>query len=152
MQRTSKLEEKLKIPHALKIKILGIQVENNTDWISACEIAATMLDPEKEKRRITNEARHLMNSEMMKQLNHAKATVAQNAREDVREEAEEAARQTVAEEVRANEDNFRVPCKICGKLMYLNNRDTNWEAIKNSLNEGFKGWGHVACHEKSSVR
>lgn len=127
--------EKFVIPHALRIKILKVQVENNTDWNSACEIAAVMLDVEKEKKRVSNEARRLMNSELMSQLNKAKATIAQKQRE-------------IAEvDVRRNEDNFRVPCRGCSKMMHFSSRERNWEEIKSTLYRAFESWSHSTCSQ-----
>ena len=141
MQRTLKQEEKLKIPHALKIRILKIQVEEDTDWISACEIAATMLDPENEKRRIANEARRLMNSEMMKQLNFARATVEKKAYEH----ALKTLRVTVLEEIRENEDNFRIPCVKCGKTIYVSSLHARWKEVRPVLYNAFNNWVHTEC-------
>jgi hypothetical protein len=125
--------EKLSIPHDLKIKILKIQVENDTEWDSACQIAATMLDVEKEKKRIANEARRLMNSEMMTQLNTAKATIAAKERENAKKE------------VRANEDNFRVLCNACQEYMHFSSRDEKWTEEKAVLYKAFGNWSHVTC-------
>jgi hypothetical protein len=46
---------------------------------------------------------------------------------------------------RSNEDNFRVPCSVCGKLMYMSSRDSNGEQKKAILHEAFKGWSHTNC-------
>ena len=58
--------------------------------------------------------------------------------------------QTIAEKVanavRTGEDNFRVPCSICGKPMYFSNRDGKWEGdVKPILYGAFKNWHHTSC-------
>ncbi len=50
--------------------------------------------------------------------------------------------------VRENEDNFRVPCRICGKFMSFSDKDSEWPEEKKILYEAFKKWGHVECLKK----
>ena len=47
---------------------------------------------------------------------------------------------------RKNEDNFRVPCSKCGKLMYFSSKDVDWNNEKNSLYQAFLEWSHVSCN------
>jgi hypothetical protein len=48
--------------------------------------------------------------------------------------------------VRANEDNFRTPCSVCGKPVYFGPSLDNWETeVKPGLYEAFKNWHHGKC-------
>jgi len=63
------------------------------------------------------------------------------------------ARQTIAEKVanavRIGEDNFRVPCRICGKMMHFSSRDAEWESLERQvLYDAFKNWHHTSCTKK----
>jgi hypothetical protein len=126
-------DEKLWIPHNLKLKILEVQVKNGCDWSEACEIAASMLDPEEESKRIKLAARRLMNSELMLQLNKSRSTIEAKARKEG------------GELVRQYEENFWTPCSKCGKPMHFDNRLENWQAVKKVLEKAFENWSHGGC-------
>jgi len=76
----------------------------------------------------------------MKELNKARDTIIFNAWER--------AWNSGAEWVRRNEDNFRIPCKICGKLIYISSSASNWESmIKPMLYAAFKNLYHISCEQ-----
>ena len=114
--------------------IVRIQAsENIADWKRACDRAAALLSGASKEfeNLISDEARKRYNSLFMRQLNGA--------------------RKTMERKVREEEDNFRVPCEICGKPMYFSSNDEEWEEEKKALNEAFKGWCHSECLENRSV-
>ena len=52
----------------------------------------------------------------------------------------------VANAVRTGEDNFRIPCRICGKMMHFSSRFSNWEGgARDVLYAAFKNWQHTEC-------
>jgi hypothetical protein len=55
----------------------------------------------------------------------------------------------IREDVRNNEDNFRVPCWYCGKFIYLSGRQLSWPKTKKVLYEAFKEWYHIECLNKA---
>ncbi len=130
MIQTVNVDEKLLVPHALKMKILKIQVDEDCDWSTACMKAAAMLDQDQFNQMVEAEVSRRENGEVLIRVN--------KMRDSIREKAKE--------EVRSNEDNFRVPCHKCGNFMHFSNRDSNWATkIQPALNEAFKNWGHVKC-------
>jgi len=52
-----------------------------------------------------------------------------------------------AEYVRHSEDNFRVPCYVCGELMRFSSRDLNWDRKRAILYGAFRNWRHTSCHK-----
>ena len=80
------------------------------------------------------EAQRLHKAKFMEQMNRARLSIYNNAFEEG------------AKWVRANEDNFRAPCSICGKPMRFSSKDSNWENQKKpDLYEAFKSWYHTDC-------
>jgi predicted CopG family antitoxin len=54
-------------------------------------------------------------------------------------------------QVREQEDNFRVPCSVCGKPMKYSSRDDIWPKAKEVLYQAFSKWGHTDCiHTKET--
>lgn len=127
---------KAEIPKALYMAIVRLQAAESLDWEEACERAAQLLDANSQefKRRVKLEAQRLYKQRFMRELNKARETIWRNAWE--------AGRQWT----RQNEDNFHVPCSICGKPMHFSSLDENWESeIKPTLYRAFKNWCHVKC-------
>jgi len=127
---------KAEIPKALYMAIVKLQAAEELDWEDACLKAAQLLysNSEEFKRLVKLEAQRLYKRRFMRELNKARETIRSNAWE------------AGAEWVRRNEDNFRVPCSICGEPMYFSSNDSNWESkVKPTLYQAFKNWYHVRC-------
>jgi len=127
---------KCEIPKELYLAIVKLQAAEELDWPEACVKAAQLLNSNSEefKRLVRVEAQRLYKQRFMSELNKAKETVRSNAWE------------AGGEWVRENEDNFRVPCSICGKPMQFSSLDKNWESeIKPTLYQAFKNWRHTKC-------
>jgi len=52
------------------------------------------------------------------------------------------------EQVREQEDNFSIPCFICGKPMKFSSRDDNWPEVKKMLHKALRNWKHGDCTYK----
>lgn len=129
---------KAEIPKALYMAIVRLQASESLDWEDACVRAAQLVNANslEFKRMIELEAQRLHKQRFMKELNRARETIRSNAWE------------AGGEWVRENEDNFRVPCSICGKPMYFSSLNKNWESeIKPILYQAFKNWHHTKCAE-----
>ena len=127
---------KAEIPKALYMAIVRLQAAESLDWEDACVRAAELIDANSKefKRLVMLEAQRLYKRRFMKELNKAGETIRSNAWE------------AGAGWVRRNEDNFRVPCSICGKPMYFSSNDSNWESkVKPTLYQAFKNWCHTRC-------
>jgi len=132
---------KAEIPRALYMAIIRLQAAENLDWEDACIRAAELIDVNSQefKRRVELEAQRLYKQRFMTELNKARETIRKKAREEG------------AEWVRRNEDNFRIPCSICGKPMYFSSRDENWERkVKPILYQAFKNWRHTSCGKRQA--
>ncbi len=55
--------------------------------------------------------------------------------------ATEAFREQGRKQVREQEDNFRVPCSVCGKPMKFSSRHDNWPEEKGGFVPGFQRMG-----------
>ncbi len=131
---------KVQIPVSLQRGIMRIMVEEKLDWDAACDKAAALLDENGEafKKAVNAEAERRFKSRLMKEVNNA----VKGARYSIWKKAYEEGKDWV----RMNEDNFRVPCMICGKPMYFSSRDKEWESqIKPILYEAFANWYHTSC-------
>jgi len=127
---------KAEIPKALYMAIVRLQAAESLDWEDACVRAAELIDANSKefKRRVELEAQRLYKQRFMRELNKARETIRSNAWE------------AGANWVRNNEDNFRVPCSICGEPMYFSSNDSNWESkVKPTLYQAFRNWHHVRC-------
>jgi len=127
---------KAEIPKALYMAIVKLQAAKELDWEDACLKAAQLINSNSEefKRLVKLEAQRLYKQRFMKELNKARETIRSNAWE------------AGANGVRNNEDNFRVPCSICGEPMYFSSNNSNWESeVKPTLYQAFKNWYHVRC-------
>lgn len=132
---------KAEIPRALYMAIVRLQAAENLDWKDACIRAAELIDVNSQefKRRVELEAQRLYKQRFMTELNKARETIRKKAWEEG------------AEWVRRNEDNFRIPCSICGKPMYFSSRDENWERkVKLILYQAFKNWRHTSCGKRQA--
>ena len=112
--------------------IIRVQAAEDLDWVEACDRASTLLDANsgKFKAAVKREAQRTYKRRFMTEINKARKTM----------ETEAAAR------VRRSEDNFRVPCSVCGKPMVFSSRDENWEsAAKPVLYSAFGNWHHTTC-------
>jgi hypothetical protein len=54
-------------------------------------------------------------------------------------------------EVREQEDNFRIPCSVCGKPVEYSSGDDDWPEVKEILYKAFSEWGHVECLDKKEA-
>jgi Zn-dependent M32 family carboxypeptidase len=127
---------KAEMPKELYMAIVKLQAAEELDWREACIKAARLINSNSEefKRLVQLEAERLYKQRFMRQLNKARETVRSRAWEEAREW------------IRRTEDNFRVPCSICGKPMYFSSTQDNWEAqVKPTLYNAFKDWHHTAC-------
>jgi len=59
-----------------------------------------------------------------------------------------AVKEEIEDNVRHNEDNFRVKCSYCGKLMYFSNEDREWPEVKKELYQALNKWNHIECSKK----
>ena len=126
---------KAEIPQALYMSIVRLQATETLGWENACARAAVLLDAnsQESKRAVELEAQRLYKVRFMKELNKARDTIRDNAWG------------SGAEHVRKEEDNFRVPCSVCGKPMYFSTLDSIWDQEKAALYETFKKWHHTTC-------
>jgi hypothetical protein len=134
--RSRKGVVRAEIPRDLYLALIRIQASEGLDWEGTCLKAAQLLNLNSEefKRLVRVEAQRLYKQRFMSELNKAKETVRSNAWE------------AGGEWVRENEDNFHVPCSICGKPMQFSSLDKNWESeIKPTLYQAFKNWRHTKC-------
>jgi hypothetical protein len=125
------------IPRELYHAIVKIQAEKDLDFYEAALKAASLIDPNSHlfKQAVNNEAQSLGKSQFLKQLNTAKQTIKVQSQEHVRR----------------SEDNFRVPCSICGKTMYFSSLDSNWKDKRDKLYATFGNWCHSPCKEKQNA-
>jgi hypothetical protein len=86
-------------------------------------------------------ADRLAKSRYMQQINKARKTIEDQAYQ----KGYNVGYEKGAEYVRVNEDNFHVPCPICGKPMHFSSRDQDWEGEKKILHGAFSGWHHTTC-------
>ena len=128
-------EFKVKIPWALHQALIRIQGEGELTFTEGCLKAAVLVDTRREqyKKNVKDEADRLGKSRYMGQLNKARTTV------------EDSGRKKGENHVRSNEDNFRVPCSVCGKYMHFSSKDKEWDAEKKALYPAFANWHHTAC-------
>ena len=126
---------KAEIPRDMYMAVVRLQAAESLDWEDACVRAAQLIDSNSEefRRAVSREAQRLYKSRFMREVNRA--------RESIRESAWNAG----AEYVRESEDNFHVPCSICGKPMHFSSRDQNWEEEKRVLHDAFRNWHHTSC-------
>lgn len=127
----------VKVPWELHKALLSLQVEHDLGFEEACTKAAELIASSGEafNKSVKREARKLAKGQFMSQLNTARKSIRNKAyREGV-------------EWTRKNEDNFRVPCSICGKDMYFSNRDQNWDKTKADIHETFTNWSHTECRK-----
>lgn len=126
---------KAEIPKILYMAIVKLQATENLDWEDACMRAAELVDGNSVefKRAVKLEAQDLYKSRFMRELNVARKTI------------EDQAFQSGMNRVRVDEDNFHVPCSVCGKPMHISSRDNNWQEEKRVLYEAFRGWRHTTC-------
>jgi hypothetical protein len=134
-KRNRKQSVKTSIPRQLYQAIIRIQADEDSDWTEAAEKAALLVDAngEKFKEAVAREADRLARSRFLKQLNKGRESIRDNAFNKG------------MNYVRRSEDNFRVPCSICGKPMYFSSRDENWENERTVLYEAFGNWRHTNC-------
>lgn len=125
----------VKLPWRLYKAILSLQLEHDLEFDEACLKASELINPNSDifKKAVEREARRLAKSQFMSQLNAGRKTIRDVAYIDA------------TNRVRVNEDNFRVPCYICGEHMYFSNRKSNWNEVKSTLYEAFKTWHHTEC-------
>lgn len=126
---------KVEIPWELHQAIIRIQAEEDLPFTKACLKAAMLVDPRREqfKKAVKEEADRLGKSRFMGQVNKARKTIEDNSW------------QNGAKYVRSNEDNFRVPCSVCGKHMRFSSDDKEWEDEKKTLYKAFGNWYHTMC-------
>jgi hypothetical protein len=130
---------KAEIPKALYLAIVRLQASEGLDWEEACVKASELLDANGQafKRAVKREAQRLYNKRFMEQLNKAQGKI------------REGAFMGGIRWARENEDNFRVPCSICGEPMHFSSSDKNWESeVKPTLYGAFKNWCHAKCPTK----
>ncbi len=125
------------MPKRLYQAIIRIQADEDLDFHYACLVAARLVDPRRKEYRnaVQREVENLGKSRFMKQINKARTTIKDNAMK------------RGASYVRNHEDNFRVPCKLCGKYMYFSSKDQNWDKIKEYLYQAFRTWSHTSCKQ-----
>jgi hypothetical protein len=126
---------KAEIPRTLQQAIIRIQASEDLDWLEAAAKAAVLIDANSKsfKEAVDKEADRLAKSRFMKQLNKTLQSVRLTAFESGKLEA------------RMTEDNFHVPCSVCGKPMKFSSLDQYWEQEKAYLYEAFKSWRHTTC-------
>jgi len=107
---------KMEIPKVLYHAIIRIQAAENLDWDEACVKAATLMDTGSKsfKKEVDKEALRLEKRQFMTQLNTTRDSIKTSAYNEG------------VNYTRNNEDNFKVPCSVCGKPMYFSNRDPRW--------------------------
>ena len=129
------------IPRELYHVIVKIQAEKDLDFYEAALKAASLIDPNSQlfKQTVHNEALSLGKSQFLKQLNTARQVIRmQGFREG-------------QEHVRRSEDNFRIPCRICGKPMYFSSLNSDWKDVRDILYAAFGNWVHIRCKEKQNA-
>jgi hypothetical protein len=138
VKRSDRILLKAPIPRALYQAILKIQANEGIDFNKAALKATSLIDlnSERFKEAVQSEASHLARSQFMKQINATRQTIRAQAFKEC------------AENVRRFEDNFRVPCSICGKPMHFSSRNSNWEKVKPLLDDAFSDWHHIKCGEQ----
>jgi hypothetical protein len=132
---------RVEIPRELCHAIVKIQAEKDLDFYEAALKAASLIDPNSQlfKQAVHNEALSLGKSQFLKQLNTARQVIKmQGFREG-------------QEHVRSSEENFRVPCSICGKPMYFSSLDSNWKDAREYLYAAFRNSSHARCKEKQNA-
>ena len=134
--------KKVDIPKKLYMAIVKLQAAEELDWEDACIYCAKLIDANSAefKRMVELEAQRQYKQRFMKELNKARDTITNNAWER--------AWNSGADWVRRNEDNFRIPCGICGKTMHISSSESNWESmIKPMLHAAFKNLCHKSCKQ-----
>ena len=126
---------KVPIPRQLQMAIIRLQGAEDLNWEEACVQASVLIDQNSEifKKAAEDRALALYRSRHMSEMNKTRKTI------------EEKTRHVAVEMTRNEEDNFRVPCKICGKAMYFSSRDEDWEEEKKILHQALAGWQHTDC-------
>jgi len=135
VSKGEKRSVKAEIPRELYHAIVRVQAAESLDWPEACQKAALLLDANSEafKQAVEREAERLAKKRFMRQVNAARKSIRANAVK------------WGQQNVRMWEDNFHVPCSICGKPMHFSSRDRDWEKEKALLYEAFKSWRHTTC-------
>jgi hypothetical protein len=115
--------------------VVRLQAAENLDWDDACSRASVLLDQNSEafRKAVESRSQALYRSRHMSELN--------SARKSIQDETWLKA----TDWVRTMEDNFHVPCSICGKPMSFSSRDNNWEVEKKTLFQAFATWYHTTC-------
>ena len=118
------------VSQSLYFAILKVQSDGKLDWRKACDRAAILIDKNTSEfeRLVKDGARRRANSEFMQQVNKAKSEL--------------------REQIRANEDNFRVPCPGCKRAMRFSSADKRWNEEKKVLYKAFENWRHTGCEKK----
>lgn len=142
VKRSERTYVRVPIPRPLYNAILKIQVNDSTDFNEAALKAAALIDSDSAGFRdaVQSEASRLAKSQYVTQLNAARQTIRARACKEGEEN------------VRRNEDNFRVPCSDCAGLMYFSSHDSNWERERAIIYEAFNRWHHTReCPKKTPV-
>ena len=126
---------KVSIPRQLQMAIIRLQGAEDLDWEEACTRASVLINRNSEifKKAVEDRALALYRSRHMSEMNKTRKTI------------EEKTRDIAVDMTRHEEDNFRVPCKICGENMYFSSTDENWEEEKKILHQAFADWQHEKC-------
>ncbi|MCJ7633258.1 hypothetical protein MUP77_12810 [Candidatus Bathyarchaeota archaeon] len=123
------------IPRQLHMAIIRLQGAEDLDWDEACTRASVLINQHSGifKRAVENRALSLYRSRHMSEMNK------------IRKAIEDKTRDVAVDMTRHEEDNFRVPCSICGETMYFSSTDEDWEEAREFLLKAFAGWKHADC-------
>jgi hypothetical protein len=59
-----------------------------------------------------------------------------------------AVKEEIEDNVRYNEDNFKILCNICNKPAHISSRNPAWPKAQKILYRAFKTWRHLPCEEE----
>lgn len=142
---------KAEIPKELYMAVVRVQAAENLDWNEACVRASQLIDVDKFKKAVNRQALRLGKGKLMTQMNKMRETYENKGWDSGYKEGLIQAKgeffRKGKESVRANEDNFRVPCSICGKPMRFCSNDKNWNEKQEVLYQAFASWHHITCQQ-----
>jgi flagellar biosynthesis/type III secretory pathway protein FliH len=129
------------IPNELARAIMKVMAEENLDLPSACKVFVERANSgsEKFKRDVMDQARKLHNSELMKQINSARATIRAQSYND----GHQAGYKKGYDSAKAKYEIWYF-CDVCNGRLTVSPNDGDHNAVIESLKE--KGWGHASCH------
>jgi hypothetical protein len=130
--------EKAQIPRRLWAAITKIQLENDSDWDTACLKVAILTDTNSTafKDLVEKESLRKYKSKHFTEMNKTMQSQKQEWYTKGYLEGSE------------NETHFSLPCKKCGKDMDFTDFGENWPQVKQVLEGAFKDWSHIKCPDE----